>query len=223
MSGWPLSWDQRVGDDPNFWDDILPRAQRMTREMQDQAAVSRVVESRRNKKVSRIIDGSALLALIIMMSGCGAPRLTVPAHRVTDWNQVKPGIVERTYGSGVVCNYAGRVIEMTAAHNILTGTGWIIAGDRDLAWRYAEADGRHVLTVGPPPKTGDRLTAVGYAKDDDDHTTVSGICTAPGVMSGVVQCGMSGGPVMDDRGRVVGIITYSVPSLGVSGFEDVGR
>lgn len=114
---------------------------------------------------------------------------------------------------------------------------WVEKGDRawviveierlpgiDGALVHVEGDPLNVGKRGPSPRIGDWLLMVGSPHDSEDPIVTWGIGAgrySPGAwaVDGAVIPGMSGGPVIDDQGRIVGMnVATTVPpgrSLGL--------
>lgn len=81
------------------------------------------------------------------------------------------------------------------------------------------------LRIGEQPEIGDHLTAIGYGIDGETRRRieVKGICAADRVATGQIRQGMSGGPVLNEYGEVVGVIYRFLPELGVYEFTPIRR
>lgn len=167
------------------------------------------------------------LALVIAVCGCQSagpiPGTTMPLRATRSSGTM----IETGYGSGYQIRRNGHYVFVTATHVIdglkpqlpVPYSEIRYVGDRASLKLGSRIDEVAVLTVGPKPSVGDTLYAIGYAMPGNRLTVVKGICTAPGHMSGCVQNGMSGGPVLDSRGRVVGSVSSWMPDVGVTIFE----
>jgi S1-C subfamily serine protease len=62
-----------------------------------------------------------------------------------------------------------------------------------------------IWPIGPPPEYGDQLTVVGYPMTEA-LTAVQALAQEPGRFSGTCAPGDSGGAVLDESGRLVGIM-----------------
>ena len=120
---------------------------------------------------------------------------------------------------------------ITARHvigdNKIIRTGGEFYGVKDI--EYFGEDGARVIigkhqlrllaTSNRRPKPGEILYAYGWPALDDGMTVMKCRALEAGFLAPLIHSGMSGGPVIDESGRVIGVISSYTPDVGYSTYE----
>ena len=167
-----------------------------------------------------------VVLFVLLLAGCTECRLNAPAKCMKLLSRhisVEDGIttIATGYGTAFVVSLDDKPYLVTAAH--VTQTGHQIDIPFDIVGpciTYEDAifipiDRGKGLPIGYALK-GDAVVAVGYPGLSQHQRRLRGRVTQQGYMTGLVEEGMSGGPVFNTNGEVIGVISAYLPNVGVS-------
>jgi hypothetical protein len=188
-----------------------------------------------------------LLLALTWLAGCTADKESAPTLDAEDSGPIyrlemhgvpvrKPGAhpleqsVSIIYGTGFVAEgrlytaghlFTDEPVDLNSAIPFTIGS--VSPSDNDMVSAPVMEYCGEQFDIAESTVSGEKLTAFGYPQGSVELIAVEGHRTTEGYMTGQVVVGMSGGPVINERGEVVGVISMTYPLLGLSQYVPITK